>query len=399
MPRRIRTPSYRLHRQSGQAIVTLPNGRGGRRDVLLGPYDTPESRDEYDRVIAEWLANGRLLVPSPVGAAELSVNELLLAYWQHAERYYRHPDGTPTSELHCLRTALRPLRQLYGPTPARSFGALSLEAVRNHMIALGWGRKSINLHVSRIKSLFKWGVAKELVPASVHHALLAVAGLRAGRSAARETAPVRPVPEAFVEATLPHANPVVRAMIAVQQLTGMRPGEVVVMRACDLDVTAPVWLYRPGSESELGRHKTAHHGHQRVIAIGPKGQEVIRPFLRTDLRAYLFQPGDAVANPRWKQRRRPNGRYTVQSYRQAVRRACLRADAAAHKADPDTPADQVVVPVWRPHQLRHTKATEIRREAGLDAARAVLGHRKAQVTEVYAELDVSKAAEVMSRLG
>jgi hypothetical protein len=93
-----------------------------------------------------------------------------------------------------------------GPAPARCFGALAMEAVRNRMIELGWGRKSINLHVSRIKSLFKWAVAKELVPAAVHHALLAVAGLRAGRSAARETDPVRPVPEAFVEATLPHAN-------------------------------------------------------------------------------------------------------------------------------------------------------------------------------------------------
>ena len=54
---------------------------------------------------------------------------------------------------------------------------------------------------------------------------------------------------------------------------------------------------------------------------------------------------------------------------------------------------------WHPHQLRHTKATEIRREAGLDAARAVLGHRTPAITEVYAELDMTKAAEVMERLG
>jgi hypothetical protein len=123
MHRKIRTPSYRLHKQSGQGIVTLPDGRGGRRDVLLGVHGTAESRQAYDRVIAEWLANGRLLAPSPAGASELSVNEVILAYWHHAERYYRHPDGTPTSELHCLRTALRPLRQLYGPTPARRVSA------------------------------------------------------------------------------------------------------------------------------------------------------------------------------------------------------------------------------------------------------------------------------------
>jgi integrase len=54
---------------------------------------------------------------------------------------------------------------------------------------------------------------------------------------------------------------------------------------------------------------------------------------------------------------------------------------------------------WRPNQLRHTKATELRRECGLDAARAVLGHRSPQITEVYAEIDLAKAAQVMEKLG
>jgi hypothetical protein len=45
-----RTPSYRLHKPSGQAVVTL-----GGRDVYLGKFETPESRAEYDRVVAEWL--------------------------------------------------------------------------------------------------------------------------------------------------------------------------------------------------------------------------------------------------------------------------------------------------------------------------------------------------------
>lgn len=54
---------------------------------------------------------------------------------------------------------------------------------------------------------------------------------------------------------------------------------------------------------------------------------------------------------------------------------------------------------WHANQLRHAKATEIPREAGLDAARAVLGHRSPQVTELYAEVDFDKAAEVMEKLG
>jgi hypothetical protein len=85
MPRRKTIPTYRLHRQSGQAVVTLPDGLGGRRDVLLGKHGTAESRVEYARVIAEWEANCRRLPTGEVAATSLSVNELALAYWKFAE--------------------------------------------------------------------------------------------------------------------------------------------------------------------------------------------------------------------------------------------------------------------------------------------------------------------------
>jgi hypothetical protein len=52
-------PTYRRHKQSKQAIVTLTDGLGGRRDVLLGRHGSAESRREYARVIAEWEAAGR----------------------------------------------------------------------------------------------------------------------------------------------------------------------------------------------------------------------------------------------------------------------------------------------------------------------------------------------------
>jgi hypothetical protein len=80
MPRRHHIPAYRLHKQSGQAVVTLPDGFGRRRDVLLGRYGTPESRKEYARVLAEWESSGRRLPQPTVAAADITVNELLLAY-------------------------------------------------------------------------------------------------------------------------------------------------------------------------------------------------------------------------------------------------------------------------------------------------------------------------------
>src|SRR4051812_11485893 len=94
-------PTYRKHRQSGQAICTLADGLGGRRDVLLGKFGTAASRHEYARVISEWESSGRQL-PRSAGDA-LTINEAILAYYKHCEQHYRKPDGTQTSELRNIR--------------------------------------------------------------------------------------------------------------------------------------------------------------------------------------------------------------------------------------------------------------------------------------------------------
>jgi len=165
-------PSYRRHKQSGQAIVTLSG-----RDVLLGPYGTCESRDKYNRLIAEWLAAGRRLSTDP---AEITVAEIVAAFRKHANRYYRRADDTPTGEAASFDKAFAPLLKLYARTPASSFGPLRLKAVRDAMIHLKWCRTQINKHVSRIRHTFKWAVENEMIEPSVCHGLQAVSGLRAG---------------------------------------------------------------------------------------------------------------------------------------------------------------------------------------------------------------------------
>jgi integrase len=438
MPRRNSIPSYRLHKQSGQAVVTLPDRLGNRRDVLLGKYGTPESRLEYTRVLAEWETGGRQVSRSEP-TTDLSLNELLVAYMQFAEGYYRHADGTPTSEADNIRLALRPLKRLYAHSSAAQFDSLALEAVREEMIRGGRCRKRVNRDINRVRRLFRWAASKRLVPDAVHQSLSTVEGLKAGRSVARETAPVRPVAEQVVEATIPHMRPQVAAMVQLQLLTGMRPGEVVVMRGMDLEMTGKVWTYRPGSDAgPHGKHKTAHRGQARVILIGPRAQEVLRPWLRLNLQEYLFQPREAMEQHRAERRRNrktplwpsqanrrpkrnpkraPGESYRITSYDHAVMDAC---DAAFPPPEPlarqpgETkkrwlarigPEGLAEVKRWQqqhrwhPNQLRHTKGTELRREYGLDAARAVLGHRSPQITEVYAEIDVAKAAQAMERLG
>ena len=57
------------------------------------------------------------------------------------------------------------------------------------------------------------------------------------------------------------------------------------------------------------------------------------------------------------------------------------------------------MPIWGPNRLRHNAATSLRAEFGLEVARAVLGHEKADTTQIYAERDLAKAREVMAAIG
>jgi hypothetical protein len=206
-------PSYRLHKQSGQAIVTLRDPiTGRRRDVLLGAFDTPASRAEYARVITEWEVGGRV-PPRTTPVADLTVNELLALFTRHARQHYRHPDGTLTSEFRLYAHALGHVTDLYGHPPAAEFGPLALKAVRARMVAAKWCRAVVNRAVGRIVRVWKWGTAEELVPATVYQALRTVAGLQPGRTEAQEREPVKPPPVGAVEATLPHLNRQVAAMV------------------------------------------------------------------------------------------------------------------------------------------------------------------------------------------
>ncbi|MCA9102213.1 MAG: hypothetical protein KDA63_13715, partial [Planctomycetales bacterium] len=209
----VRTPKYRLHKGSGQALVQI----GGRR-IYLGKHGTEESKQRYRRLVADWL-RGR---PAPTTtsngngtATAISINAVLLAYWKFAKTYYVE-DGEPTSELAGMRSALRPVKELYGATAAEDFGPLCLKAIQQHLVTKGLSRPGINKRINRIRRAFKWAVSEELIPASVHEALRTVAPLKQGRTPAPETEPVKPVSDELVDAVLPHVSPQVAAMIQLQ---------------------------------------------------------------------------------------------------------------------------------------------------------------------------------------
>jgi integrase len=433
-----RLPKYRLHRRSGQGIVTI-NGK----DHYLGPHGCQTSKIEYDRIVAEWLAHGRQ-APQPVSAAQpsLTVNELLLAFWEHAQNYYRRPDGTLTSEVTNLRQILRLLRSLHGNTSATEFGPRALKTIREQMIALKWHRKSINKQISRVKMIFRWAVENEMLPPYVHQALQAVRGLSKGRTDAPESLPIRPVPEDLIAPIQTFVSRQVWALVQLQLLTGARAGELVLLRGIDLKTGDAIWTVEPD------QHKTSHLGHSKRIYFGPQAKMIVQEYLLgRALDAYLFSPVEAEKerrlkqhagrktaascgnrpgknrkkNPRWK----PDEHYTVTSYRRAIKRGCDAAfpppEHLARIRAKDRPRGSWETPKewkarlgperwaelkawqrdhrWHPHQLRHNAATKLRKEFGIEVARIILGHQSASVTEIYAEVDDEKAKSIMNRVG
>ena len=409
MPRLSRSqPKYRKHRASGQAIVTIHG-----QDHYLGPWNTAASKTEYDRLVGEWIAAGRPL--HPIGSAfDVSVAELCRKYWQFAKGYYVK-NGKPTATQYGIKMTIKMLRTNYGPTRASLFGPLALKALQQSMISDGMSRRYINDHADRIRRIFKWAVGEELVPPSVHQALTAVPGLRKGRTAARETKPIAPVSDAVIDRMLDHLTPVVADMVRFQRFTGCRPGEGCIIRPCDVDRSDDIWEFRPVE------HKTEHQDRDRVVFIGPRAQEILRPYLLRGTEEYCFSPAESERErlqlrherrkipigygnrPESNRKRRPKRSatmcYTPGSYRRAIHRACERAFPPPKDMPKEKHREWHKEQRWSPNQVRHTAATEIRRKFGLEAAQVALGHAYADVTQIYAERDNAAAANVMRQIG
>jgi len=380
-------PKYSLHKATGQARVRI-NGKS----IYLGPHGSEESRRRYDEVVAEYM-KGTL----NVSFHKLTINQLCIAFVKHAQTYYVK-NGRITSEVSNIQTALRPLVKIHGKCLVSEFGPAKLKQVRELMVKNGIVRKSVNRGIGRIKRMFRWGVENEIVSTHVLAAINSVPGLRYGRSTAVEADPIKPVPDEHIKAIQSRVNRFVWGMIQLQLATGMRPGEVRLMRMGDIDMSCEVWEYRPQ------KHKTEHHGRQRLIFIGPKGQEILKPFLVADTERYLFSPqaaelerseerranrstpmtpSQAARSEKTDRRRKPGKSYTVTSYGRAIHNAC---DAAG-------------ITVWSPNQLRHNAATELRKKYDIETVRTILGHATGFTTEVYAELDFEKARSVIGRVG
>ena len=430
----IKTPSYRRKTVNGHtyAVVTLSPGK----DTYLGEYDTPVSREKYNRLVSEWFLRGRQ-GPAASGATA-TVAQVAVAYMETATR----TPGVrrPTNQV----IAMRWLTRLYGSTGAAEFGAAQLEAIRREVARTPVSRRFggptgqthsrvyVNELVCQIKLAFKVAHTVGVVPASVWHSLLCVELWKRGKSPAVDRPKVKPADLADVHATLEVSNPTLAAIIELQLLTGARCGELLQACRGDIDMgptsdkarakcpeckpDRPCYLHTCWVLAPR-RHKTMEHGIERLILLGPQAQGILRPFmLRRPPDACLFSPAESERCRCYL--RQKGGKFdrveftefaggvlasrdyfTASAYNTAIMRACQRADRLAHLRDPDAPADQVMVRRWHSHQLRHARATYLRAKYGLDVARVILGHTSAKMTEHYAVEDRSAAMRAMSEVG
>jgi integrase len=372
-PRKI--PSYLRHKASGRGYA-LFQGRRGPPTYFPGPWNSEESWAAYHRAVAEWQA-GRTPGQARPQADGVEVRYLVASWWAHAEaqRLY-HKGGKKTDEWAVIHAALKRLLKPYKGTMTGQLRWDQLETLRAGMLLDELAPRTIDHYLGRVRSLFRWGEAKGMVPKGHTAAeLVPQQGLGTGKpqsSRAEKYGTVPPVDAFDVGCVCLVAPPEVRAMLLAQRYKAIRPSGVCLMRRSDFDFGpfagpfAGLWRYREPVELASKKGTEAH-------LIGPRLQAILRPFLVAAAR-----PGDFLFRPSRRPRAVKSGHYNADTYRVAVGRLCAR----------------VGVEPFAPNQVRHRALTDVRHRYGAEAARVWGDHDRLETTEIYAERDETLAARI-----
>lgn len=364
MPRpRKAIPTYRHHKPTNQARSTVDG-----KDYWHGVWDSPESKRKY----AEFLdkhARGVLADPAPPPPMPfVSIDALCLKFVADQFKRYVRADGKESAECDCYRGVIKILSGLFGQTPIDEFGPLRLRRCREAMVEAAWSRGYINKQVGRLRRIFRWGVSWELVPQVVADALKSVEGLRPGDSTAPELPAREAVPMEHIEIIKTRMRQRTKDLVDLLIYTGARPGELVSVRPCDIDMRKKrrkdgepeIWV------ANLAKHKNAWRGQRRTLYFGPRSQLILRRYLGKG------------CNP--KERIFPVSRHTLSL---SIAAACERHG----------------IPRFTAHHLRHTAATLLRDELGIEYAQAMLGHKRVDQTASYSIKSEKKAITAAKKLG
>jgi integrase len=338
---------------------------------------------------------------------------------------FRDWENVQKPEFGNYKLIFRILNDLFGDLEIGSLRGPQVKELLAAFVKAGWSRGYSNNQLRRFKRFIKWCVSDDLCSADVLATVRTVEGLQSGD--ARETAPVRPVSAETFAATLPYLPPVVADLLRIIGLTGARPGEIRRLKIGNIDRTETVWT------AKLVNHKNAHRGQSRTLLFGPRAQAILTPYLSRDADEAVFSPRlseslrhaeqrakrktkvqPSQRNRRAAKPKRPPGAiYTKDGLNRAVVRACELAfgmpielrrisrtlPAATRDKLRKQAADWRAANCWSPNMLRHTRGTEIRKLFGLESTQAVLGHANLSTSEIYAEKNLARAAEIMREIG
>ena len=185
----------------------------------LGKYKSPESREKYKQLIAEYTANDCVLPPTKT-KSEYSLETLVLEYLAYAEKYYTNSRGKANETFYHCKRAVDPVLKYYGKNLVSEFGSRSLLFIIEKWVDAGIARKTVNRWVAAIKQMFQWGVTYEYVEPQIYHALLAVPSLKLGHTDAPEYDEIPPVDDEVVKKTLPHLPPIIADKVSFEKWGG-----------------------------------------------------------------------------------------------------------------------------------------------------------------------------------
>ncbi len=423
--------------------VTYPGHSKPTRTALKVPGQKNATKNKD---IAEQLAvimYNKHMANDPVDVFDGTIEDLCKRYLAYAKRYHTDSDRKVATYYTTKVYSLKLLREICGNEMAANFGSKKLMVFREKMIRLkelqdmhielddknlpkgkrkklqseyddlqkNIGIKGVNRPVCRreinrrigiIKAAWQWATCEEMLPESSYHALLSVKGIMEGKLETYDHEDVKPVEHDIVEITLNYCNKVIADMITVENLTGMRPGELCRMTPAKIDRSVDPWLY-------TCKAKMDYKGKKRRIYLGHKAQAILSPYLLRSPDAPIFSPKESeqlrraakhakrvipihLGNKPGTNRKenpmcRPGDMYTPGSYYSAISRAIKRAQ----KEHPE-------LPHWFPYQLRHSHGTKVGDEFGIEAASASLGN-DIPSAKVYAERNDGLAIAAAKRFG
>lgn len=298
-----------------------------------------------------------------IAANHLRVGEAVELFLEHQRRHFDTGDGISRQ----WNNVASGLRKWVVPIIGERW-LFELNSTVTHSLVESWidsrklGISTINRYIGFVHELARYcEIRGHITPAQLA-SILNVRRLRAGRFGMYASDPIRPLDLDLVKATLATMEPQMARAIRLLLLTGMRPIELRRMTLADLYEAR--WEGEPAIVYKPSRHKTAHHGKRKTIAMVREAATVLREQLTSNPPA-TDSPGFVFSR---------EGLGFAMMGDPAIRKAIREAVSVAGLEH------------WTPYRLRHTHASVARANGvAMQTISTSLGHSSTRTTEIYAE--------------